>query len=718
MKFMSKIFLPLIFSSFLNSFASFDNGKIQLDENTDKINIFEHYENDPPLKIPTKQNPLLINTIESLKSNIGNVQQLIVNTQTPPNLYHSTSFNQNYPTPSSASHIQKVPFIETELECISPLSQISNNCIVPVHIIAQQSNNSQPAPVEGLPTQFSQSTVQFGNAPIPVNVQPYKMAQNKNLLDDKRKCCSTLAYLSNRFPPYTAPTTPINPNNTKSQVIYFPPNMEQSLYFPMLTQLDDHVKINLKTAEDILKNKEVFLSQFQEIYTNNKDDGVKYLVNTLTNPVNDMLKENLSYFDDKVASTLASDNDTYKKHRKFLDRWIDVVLNKPEKINVLSIDGGGVRGIVACTLLAEIEKNTDTRIQNLFSVFTGTSIGGIIAISLLLYNKNTKTFLYTPHEIMTVLKNNAQAIFKKRWYHGFTQLFRPKYKNTNLKLLLRAIIYGEDESYTKEIFEKAGLNLSIKGSKSILDRKNDIRTLYELQSIKRRLIVPVYDLISKDTIIFDSFRVNQNSTPRLIDICLATSAAPIYFASYSFHSADCDTNYNCIDGGVYLNFPGPAAASRVIDHNAQKPEIYLVSVTTGRSTPNTEDNKPKKWGALSWVSHGILDIFMDSSTRFGEDTVENCITKFIRLKVPLSLASKQMDDSSPKNLQKLENDAKQYLASNQPLLSQITTIAKSPRSDSRLSATDSNTTIRKATVSNHSREKQTMKRTKNNMVSK
>ena len=58
--------------------------------------------------------------------------------------------------------------------------------------------------------------------------------------------------------------------------------------------------------------------------------------------------------------------------------------------SVLSIDGGGIRGIIPCTVLAEIEKRTGKPVAELFDLIAGTSTGGILAGGLAMADENGK----------------------------------------------------------------------------------------------------------------------------------------------------------------------------------------------------------------------------------------------------------------------------------------------------------------------------------------
>ena len=50
--------------------------------------------------------------------------------------------------------------------------------------------------------------------------------------------------------------------------------------------------------------------------------------------------------------------------------------------NILSIDGGGIRGIIPAMILADIERRTGHRIAEMFDMIAGTSTGGILALGL------------------------------------------------------------------------------------------------------------------------------------------------------------------------------------------------------------------------------------------------------------------------------------------------------------------------------------------------
>ena len=52
------------------------------------------------------------------------------------------------------------------------------------------------------------------------------------------------------------------------------------------------------------------------------------------------------------------------------------------KIKILTLDGGGIRGILPCAILAELEKRLNKPVSQVFDLMAGTSTGGIIACGL------------------------------------------------------------------------------------------------------------------------------------------------------------------------------------------------------------------------------------------------------------------------------------------------------------------------------------------------
>src|SRR3989338_6601734 len=81
-------------------------------------------------------------------------------------------------------------------------------------------------------------------------------------------------------------------------------------------------------------------------------------------------------------------------------------------IRVLSIHGGGVKGIIPAVILHNITTRAGRPVTELFDYIIGTSVGGIIATALTIpKGLDNKTPRYTTQDILDMLLNDAKKIF-------------------------------------------------------------------------------------------------------------------------------------------------------------------------------------------------------------------------------------------------------------------------------------------------------------------
>lgn len=187
----------------------------------------------------------------------------------------------------------------------------------------------------------------------------------------------------------------------------------------------------------------------------------------------------------------------------------------PDKFSILSLDGGGLRGIFTAALLAALEEDLKVNIAEHFDMIAGTSTGGIIAVGLGMGLR--------PQEILDFYIRNAGNIFP-RWRRilPIGLLAIPKYQNSGLI------------ECAKEIFS---------------DKK--------FGESKTRLVVTSYSLTSDNVYVFRTAhheRLRRDYKTEAWKVCAATSAAPGYFPT--FRGLDKD---RLIDGGVWANNPSMVA---------------------------------------------------------------------------------------------------------------------------------------------------------------
>src|SRR4028119_164870 len=100
------------------------------------------------------------------------------------------------------------------------------------------------------------------------------------------------------------------------------------------------------------------------------------------------------------------------------------------KFKILSLDGGGIRGIVPAKILAEIEKRTGKRIATLFDLVAGTSTGGILAAGVTIPKPNTKEPKYTAEDLIQIYRKRGGVIFYEPFLEKIMKLddiSRPKF---------------------------------------------------------------------------------------------------------------------------------------------------------------------------------------------------------------------------------------------------------------------------------------------------
>ncbi|CBI21443.3 hypothetical protein VitviT2T_011061 [Vitis vinifera] len=283
-------------------------------------------------------------------------------------------------------------------------------------------------------------------------------------------------------------------------------------------------------------------------------------------------------------------------------------------ITVLSIDGGGIKGIIPGIILdfleSELQKldGEDARLADYFDVVSGTSTGGLIATMLTAPNENNRP-LYAASGIKPFYLENGPKIFpqKSGILASVENLFKaftgPKYDGKYLHSLLK-------------------------------DKLRDTRLHQTLTNV----VIPTFDIKELQPTIFSSYQVTTTPSldAKLADICISTSAAPTFLPAYYFENPDEKggkmREFNLTDGGVAANNPTLLAISEVAkqvsnknpDFSPFKPMEYdrLLVISLGTGSAKTEHKyngkMASKWGLVEWLYNGgntpLVECFAQAST--------------------------------------------------------------------------------------------------------
>ncbi|KAL0535901.1 hypothetical protein IC582_024830 [Cucumis melo] len=334
---------------------------------------------------------------------------------------------------------------------------------------------------------------------------------------------------------------------------------------------------------------------------------------------------------------------------------------KGKKITILSIDGGGIRGIIPSIILAFLElklqelDGPDVRIADYFDVIAGTSTGGLVTSMLTAPDKNNRP-LYTASDLALFYIEHAPKIFPQRNYflcslvNFFGKVMGPKYDGLYLRSLIKGLL-------------------------------GDIT----LKQTLTQVVIPAFDIKLLQPVIFTTIdaKCSELKNPKLADVCISTSAAPTFLPGYEFQTKDSKgniRNYEMVDGGVAANNPTLAAMTHVtkemsiLRHRSELLKIKpmetkrMLVLSLGTGTPKNDEKysaaKASKWGMLDWVYHGgatpIVDIFSDASADMVDYHIssifqsDHCHKNYLRIQDDtLSGEVSSVDIATAENLLKL-----------------------------------------------------------------
>ncbi len=335
---------------------------------------------------------------------------------------------------------------------------------------------------------------------------------------------------------------------------------------------------------------------------------------------------------------------------------------KRGSFTVLSIDGGGVRGLIPALIVDDLMRRVrfiaeyarrrrrlvgmtfttrkmiaELSASSLFDLFAGTSTGALIAIGFAAERS------YTAHEMVEIYRNHGATIFPVDHFASlrvFRQAFSEKYDARSFEKLLLAI-FGEQR----------------------------------LSGCRSNLLVTSYDTDSRGPYFFKHYHETVNRKGKkppedyyLRDVARATTAAPTYFLPANVASMT-GKQRTLLDGGLVANNPALSAyvEARKIKRNARR--FIIVSIGTGRSSRKFSLEKISKWGYIDWVSplHGVpmLSFMNDGQSEATAHTLKNLPRiDYYRFNADLTDVSEDMDDASPDNMKQIEKMARRMIREN------------------------------------------------------
>jgi uncharacterized protein len=344
------------------------------------------------------------------------------------------------------------------------------------------------------------------------------------------------------------------------------------------------------------------------------------------------------------------------------------------KVRILSIDGGGIRGIIPAAIVEYLEiriraisGNNNAKIGEYFDLIAGTSTGGILSSIYLCPDENeTYKPKYSATDALQLYMQHGNKIFQRNFWQHFKhfQLWNGTFPADHLENLLQQYL-GD--------------------------------TL--LSQLTKPCVITAYNFYERRAAYFNSADARKMGGEvkefKIRNVARATSAAPTYFEPAMITSLSEAPHY-LIDGGVFVNNPALCAYSearsldfndkRVLfgDYQKQKPnkpaakDMLLISIGTGSSKKRYEFEQLRNAGLIKWLPV-IIDIMMSGNSESVHyhldkiwDTLEDKDKKdYYRLEPDLKEASPDMDNVKKKNLKLLHDAGQSFVYENVDTLNEI-----------------------------------------------
>ncbi|MEO0790417.1 MAG: patatin-like phospholipase family protein [Bacteroidota bacterium] len=318
------------------------------------------------------------------------------------------------------------------------------------------------------------------------------------------------------------------------------------------------------------------------------------------------------------------------------------------KYRIVSLDGGGVRGLVTAIMLQAIQKHFEANGENFLDsvdFLAGTSTGGLLALAIA---KDIKLL----DRMKDIYANESKSIFEKASFKSSGGFLATKYTN---------------EPLDKKLYEIFG----------------DMR----LEDLSKKVLLPTFDLDNDSDNpesrhwkpkLFHNFppdkakqENNEDQNHTVVEVGLYTTAAPTFFPSVKGY----------IDGGVYANNPSMCAIAQTqdqryhartgaTDSRVSLDNIVMLSLGTGLNLQHLRHHTIKR-GILRWIQP-LIQIIFDGTTGIGDYQCKQLLNEHQYRRLNPTFIGKNnkpkyvaMDATSPKKIAYMIQIAESYTQSNE-----------------------------------------------------
>jgi predicted acylesterase/phospholipase RssA len=284
---------------------------------------------------------------------------------------------------------------------------------------------------------------------------------------------------------------------------------------------------------------------------------------------------------------------------------------KDRRFRILSIDGGGIRGIFPAAVLAGLERHHTggVSVASYFDLVAGTSTGGILALGL--------GAGYSAGELLELYVGRGCEVF-------------PPFPDNALGRLRGWL--RDKKHYARYLYDRDALERLLTGQ--LGDR------LFGDSAV--RLCIPAFDGRHSEVFVFKTPHHSDYKTDRferMVNVGLATAAAPSYFRPLE------RGGYTLVDGGVWSNNPMMLAViEALICFNIDRDQIDVLSLGCGDDRYVVSQSEITKGGLWHWKKIIEAAMRLQSLATTNQSRLLLGPASVIRLDAPTFEPKIQMDD--------------------------------------------------------------------------
>ena len=295
-------------------------------------------------------------------------------------------------------------------------------------------------------------------------------------------------------------------------------------------------------------------------------------------------------------------------------------------IFILSIDGGGSRGVIPANVLNFIEREEQVSVRKEFDFFAGVSTGALVAAYLARNVGSMQQLVTDGYSSESMTRIFDKSVWDKILGRMQNQ---PKYDGVNKR------------TYIDEHADGAHIN--------------DI--------VDKHLLILAYDFINRELVTFKSNRGHDSVyNPPLAEICDAATAAPTMYPPVP---TTAPKRRWLIDGALATNDPSQCAISEALAMGHSLDDIWMLSLGTGKPTHDLSQEDRDKigeesrgWGILDWLTNGLLDHMMSASSSVSAHQCEQLLGKrYLRINGELPRSLMQIDNTTDVRVEDLKSYA-------------------------------------------------------------